>query len=246
MTAPAGIRITVAAADDIGRIAADAVLSALPTGRACLGVATGQTPLQLYAELARRTRSGDLDLSGAALVALDEYVGLGGDDPRSYAAYVRERIAVPLGVAQANVLVPDGLALDPDREAADVERSIVELGGVDVQIAGLGANGHLGFNEPGSAFDSLTRRVQLSERTRHDNARFFDGDLERVPRYAITQGLGTILRARSIVLLVSGAHKAAALRAALYGPVDPEVPASVLQRHPAVTVIADPDAVGRG
>jgi glucosamine-6-phosphate deaminase len=137
------------------------------------------------------------------------------------------------------VLVPDGLAADPEREAEAFEQTIAELGGVDLQIAGLGANGHLAFNEPGSALDSGTRTVELSPQTRHDNARFFADRFADVPTRAITQGLGTISRARSIVLAVRGANKARALWATLNGPVTSAVPASILQQHPAVTVIAD-------
>ncbi|CAN5262412.1 glucosamine-6-phosphate deaminase [soil metagenome] len=222
-----------------GVVAADAVLAALPGSHPRLGVATGGTPVPLYEELARRTRSGAVDLSTATLVALDEYLGVDGDDPRSYAAFVRMRIAQPLGVPMGDVVVPDGIAADPEGEAAAVERRIGEIGGIDVQIVGIGSNGHLAFNEPGSDFDSATRVVTLSDATRRDNARFFDGRVDKVPRRAITQGLGTIGRARAIVLVARGIGKAEALSAALRGQRTTEVPASVLQDHGAVTVVAD-------
>jgi glucosamine-6-phosphate deaminase len=244
MTMVGAIRLLVVEEDRVGTVAADAVMSGLPDEMPRLGVATGATPLPLYRELASRVESGAVELSSATLVALDEYVGLGQSDPRSYAAYVRDVIAGPLGVDPTRALVPDGLAADPDREADAYEQTIVALGGIDVQIAGLGANGHLGFNEPGSALDSMTRTVELSAQTRQDNARYFSDQLVDVPIRAITQGLGTISRARSIVVLVKGATKARALWAALNGPVTPEVPASVLQRHPRVTVIADHAAAG--
>ncbi|WP_328355447.1 glucosamine-6-phosphate deaminase [Mycobacterium sp. NBC_00419] len=219
--------------------AADELLSRLPPIAPRLGVATGETPMRLYDELARRSRSGEIDLSSAVVVALDEYVGLGLADAQSYAAYVRERIAEPLGIAPENVVVPQGDSPDPAAAAAEFDARIAAIGGVDVQIAGIGANGHLGFNEPGSPLASTTRVVALSERTRSDNARFFGGRIEAVPRRAITQGLATICRARAIVLLASGPAKAQPLVAALFGPVAAAVPASVLQLHADVTVVAD-------
>jgi glucosamine-6-phosphate deaminase len=235
------MNVTVVDDDVFAAAAADALLARLPAGAPRLGVATGGTPMRLYAELARRSRSGEIDLSGAVVVALDEYIGLDAADPHSYAAYVRERIADPLGIIAANVIVPQGSRDDPEAAAAEFEAGVAELG-VDIQIAGIGSNGHLAFNEPGSPLESTTRVVALSERTRHDNARFFGGRIEAVPRHAITQGLATICRARSILLLAAGRGKADALAAALRGPVDAEVPASVLQRHADVTVIADPAA----
>lgn len=244
MTQLGGVRLVVVDECQFGPAAADVVLSGLPDQAPVLGVATGATPLPLYRELGRLAALGTVDLSSAALVALDEYVGMGQRNPRSYAAYVHDVIATPLGVDPTRVLVPDGLAADPDAEAEAFERAIVALGGVDVQVAGLGANGHLAFNEPGSALDSTTRTVELSAVTRHDNARFFGGRFADVPTRAISQGLATIGRARSIVLLVRGEHKAEALKAALDGPVTPAVPASILQRHPAATVIADRAAAG--
>jgi glucosamine-6-phosphate deaminase len=222
-----------------GSTAADVVQSRLPRVRPRLGVATGGTPLGVYAELAHRSRSGALNLSDALVIALDEYVGLSGEHPRSYARYVREVIAGPLGIPGDSVLTPDGVAGDPNVEATKLDRRIADIGGVDVQIVGLGGNGHIGFNEPGSSFDSTTRVVELDEQTRADNARFFDGDIDNVPRRAITQGLATIMRARSILLLALGEHKATPLSAAVHGPVTTQVPASLLQRHPDVTVVAD-------
>lgn len=239
MNGASAINVHVVADDDFGAAAADAVLAGLPVELPRLGVATGATPLLLYRELGRRARCGGIDLRASVLVALDEYVGLAPADPRSYSAYVHTTIAGPLNVDADDVVVPDGSAADPDLEAAALEQAIAELGGVDVQITGIGANGHLGFNEPGSAFDSLTRTVALSDRTRHDNARFFGGRLDAVPTRAITQGLGTISRARAIVLLARGSHKADALCSALLGPVTTDLPASMLQGHPRVTVVAD-------
>ncbi|WP_431239996.1 glucosamine-6-phosphate deaminase [Mycolicibacterium aichiense] len=239
------MRVTVVDDEIFACTAATAVLEALPSSAPTLGVATGETPMRVYAELGCRSRRGDVDLSGARVIALDEYVGLDADDPRSYAAYVRTRIADPLGIASANIHVPQGDSADPVTAAEEFERQLAEVGGVDVQIAGIGSNGHLAFNEPGSALDSTTRVVELSPQTRRDNARFFGGRVDDVPRRAITQGLATISRARSILLLAAGRAKADALAAALRGPVASGVPASVLQRHGDVTVIADRAAWSR-
>lgn len=230
-------RVVVCAPDEIGDVAAGVVATVATDG--VLGVATGSSPLALYAALIRRRTEG-LATEGLRLFALDEYVGLPDDDPRSYAAYVRSVIAEPLGIPAAQVRVPSGSTA---ADAAAYERAIAEAGGVDLQIVGIGRNGHIGFNEPGSDADTRTRVVTLDESTRRANAEHFDGDLARVPTHAMTQGVATILAARRIVLVASGAAKAAALRSALLGPVTARNPASFLQRHPDVTVVADPDAL---
>ncbi|WP_081234785.1 glucosamine-6-phosphate deaminase [Clavibacter tessellarius] len=233
----------VTAVDDaagLGSAAADVVQAFLgedPAG--VLGVATGSSPEPLYAELGRRHRDRALITDGVSLVALDEYVGLPPGHPQSYLAFVRARIARPLDVPDARVVVPDGAAADPDEAAAEHERRIRRLGGAGLQIVGIGANGHLGFNEPGSPFDGVSRVVRLAGATRRDNARYFGGDVDAVPTHAITQGIATIMSARRILLVASGERKARALAAALAGPVTERVPASVLQRHPHVTVVAD-------
>jgi glucosamine-6-phosphate deaminase len=163
------------------------------------------------------------------LVALDEYVGLPAGHPASYAAYVVREIAAPLGISTGNVLVPQG-------SRAELERRVADLGGVDLQLLGIGRNGHLALNEPGSPLDSRTRVVELTESTRVANAPYVDGP---VPTHAVRQGLGTILEASELVLLATAAAKAAAVAAALTGPVTTECPASVLQRHRRVSVVLD-------
>ncbi len=183
--------------------------------------------LPVYRALAR----GSADFSAVRVVALDEYVGLPAGHPASFAAYVEREIAVPLGLPPEHVVVPRGSG------GAELERGSRELGGVDLQLLGIGRNGHLAFNEPGSPLDSRSRVVALSETTRRDNAASF-GD-EPVPTHALTQGLGTILEARHLVLLATGEAKAEAVAAALTGPVTPDCPASVVQRHPQVTVVLD-------
>ena len=196
-----------------------------------LGVATGGTPLPVYRELAR----AGADFSRVRLVALDEYVGLPAGHSGSFAAYVGREIAGPLRIPPANVVLPRG-------RGAGLESRLAELGGVDLQLLGIGRNGHLAFNEPGSALDSRTRVVALSATTRRDNAEPFGA--EPVPTHAVTQGIGTILEARHLVLLATGEAKAAAVAAALTGPVTSECPASVLNRHPHVTVVLDAAAAG--
>ena len=206
-----------------------------------LGVATGASPRALYAALVEARQRG-LVTDRLTLVALDEYVGLTSGDPRSYLAYVRDHIARPLGVPGTRVLVPVGAgALD----AARYEEAIRAVGGVGLQIVGIGRNGHIGFNEPGSAADSRTRVVTLTPSTRSANATFFGDHTEAVPTHALTQGIATILEARTLVLVARGAAKAEALTAALYGEMTTDLPASLLQTHPDVTVVADAPALGR-
>ncbi|CAN5256706.1 glucosamine-6-phosphate deaminase [soil metagenome] len=240
------VRLVVGAtAEDVARLAADAVVDAIGGLDApLLGVATGSSPLGLYSELAVLVRSGRLSLARASLFALDEYVGLGRNDPASYAAFVDTNVAIPLGVDRDRVFVPNGVVADLDKEAFGYEAALRRAGGVDVQIVGIGSNGHLGFNEPGSDLDSRTRVVALSQSTRVDNARYFGGRVDAVPSAAITQGLATIGSARSIVLVAQGQRKARAISDALEGKVTAECPASVLQRHSRVTVVLDEEAAG--
>lgn len=209
-----------------------------------LGVATGSSPLSLYTELARMVRSGQLDLTSANAFALDEYVGLPEGHPESYAEVVRRTVTEPLGMTPSRVHVPDGRAADLAAAAAAYDRSIRDAGGVDVQVLGIGSNGHIAFNEPTSSFGSRTRVIALQPRTRQDNARFFPS-LDAVPRHALTQGLGTVMEARSIVLIALGEGKADAVAAMVEGPVTAMVPASILQLHPAVTVVVDEAAASK-
>lgn len=209
---------------------------------AVLALPTGSSPVGMYRELVRRVRDGVLDLSRTVCFNLDEYLGLGPDHPQSYAQYMQHHLFGHVRVGRHHI--PDGLAADPDAEARRYEERIVEAGGFDLAILGLGPNGHIGFNEPGSPPDSRTRVVELSPATRRANSRFF-GSVELVPRRAITVGIGTILEAREILLLAIGQGKERVLRAALEGPVTAQVPASFLQRHPRVTVLVTPDLARR-
>ncbi|WP_091608676.1 glucosamine-6-phosphate deaminase [Arthrobacter koreensis] len=223
---------------EIGPAAAGLVLDALASRRdPVIGVATGSSPSPLYAALS----ASGADFSRAAWFALDEYVGLPAGHPQSYAEVLRREIIEPLGLDPQAVHLPDPHREDLQKACDEYERSIAAAGGIDLQILGIGRNGHLAFNEPGGALDSRTRVEILTEDTRRANQRFFDS-LDSVPTRCLTQGLGTILDAGQLLLIARGQDKAAALRAALRGPVSPECPASVLQLHRRVTVLADPAA----
>ena len=207
-----------------------------------LGLATGSTPLPVYEAL--RDRLAGHDVSHVRGFALDEYVGLDVAHPESYRSVITREVIEPLGLDPELIRVPNG-DLETIRHAGDdYERDIIEAGGVDLQLLGIGTDGHIGFNEPGSSFASTTRLKTLTEQTREDNARFFDS-IDEVPRHCITQGLGTILRARHLVLLAFGEAKADAVAAALEGPVSAMMPASAVQLHPHVTVVLDEAAASK-
>lgn len=185
-----------------------------------------------------------MDFSRVRGFALDEYIGLPSGDPRSYAAVIDSEVVQRLGLRPGSVQVPNVAAADLDAAARGYEQAIRSAGGVDLQILGIGHNGHLAFNEPGAALDSRTRVEQLAERTRRANARFFDSP-GQVPTRCMTQGIGTILDARRLLLIAHGADKAEIIARALQGPVSPDCPASALQLHPRVTVLLDPAAAAR-
>lgn len=203
-----------------------------------LGLATGSSPISAYRALGRRVRNGRLDLSQASGFALDEYVGLRPGHPQSYHSVISRDAAEPLGLPPDRVHTPDGFASDLAEAASEYEELIRVAGRVDVQILGVGANGHIGFNEPGSSLASRTRVKTLTERTRQDNARFFDG-LEAVPHHCLTQGLGTIMDARHVVLLAQGSAKAEAIAAIVEGPITAMWPGSILQMHQHTTIVVD-------
>lgn len=226
-------------ADQAASLVAAAIRSAGPNP--VLGVATGSSPLALYARLAQMVEAGTLDLSGAVLFALDEYVGLPRGHRESYAEVLRRTVTEPLGLDPAQVHSPDVFADDLEAAGAAYDQEIRDAGGVDIQILGIGTNGHIGFNEPTSAFNSRTRPTTLTTRTRIDNGRFFES-VDEVPRQSITQGLGTIMEARQLVLLAQGTAKAEAIAATCEGPITALVPASVLQFHPNTSVIVDEGA----
>lgn len=208
---------------------------------AVLGLATGGTMIPAYSRLAAMVAAGEASLARVRSFNLDEYVGLPPDHPQSYRHFMNEHLAGPARMDPAWMEVPSGMAADVDEESRRYEAALAATGPVDLQLLGLGRNGHIGFNEPGSSADSRTRVVALDERTVQDNARFFAGG-EEVPRRAISMGIATILSARRIVLVATGLPKAEAVRAMIEGPVGPQCPASFLRRHAAVEVILDREA----
>lgn len=211
---------------------------------AVLGLATGDTPLLLYRQLIALVRSGGLDLSRTTTFNLDEYVGLSGDDPRSYGHYMRTNLFDPVGIDLARTHVPDGLAPDVEAECEAYEHAIAAAGGIDLQVLGIGADGHVGFNEPTSSLGSRTRIKTLTRRTRADNARFFESP-DDVPLHVLTMGIGTILDSREVLLLAFGDGKADAVARTIEGPVGAIVPASALQLHRNVRVLLDDGAASR-
>lgn len=209
---------------------------------AVLGLATGSTPLPVYEAL--RPRLTGVDVSRVRGFALDEYVGIDPSHPESYRAVIAREVVQPLGLDATRIRVPNGALEGIEHAGDDYEAAIEAAGGVDLQILGIGTDGHIGFNEPGSSFASLTRVKTLTEQTRDDNARFFDS-VEDVPRHCITQGLGTILRARHLVLLAFGEGKAEAVAGAVEGPLSASLPGSAIQLHPHTTVVVDEAAASR-
>ena len=211
---------------------------------AVLGLATGSTPLPVWKALAARTEDSvhPLDLGRVRGFALDEYIGLPAGHPESYRSVITREVVEPLGLDPALVRVPGDDGGPTEGAGERYEALIAEAGGVDLQVLGIGRTGHIGFNEPGSSLASRTRVKTLTEQTRADNARFFDSPGD-VPRHCLTQGLGTILQARHLVLLAFGDVKAQAIAGAVEGPVSSSLPGSAIQLHPQVTVIVD-DAAG--
>ena len=223
-----------------GALVADAIIELIRTNpRAVLGLATGSTPLPVYAALAERITG--VDASQVQGFALDEYVGLPASHPESYRSVITREVVEPLGLNPSLVHVPRGEGESPQTAGAEYEAASEAAGGIDLQILGIGTDGHVGFNEPGSSFASLTRVKTLTRQTREDNARFF-ASIDEVPRHCVTQGLGTILRAKHIVLLAFGAGKARAVAAAVEGALTATVPGSVVQLHEHATIVVDEEA----
>jgi len=209
---------------------------------AVLGLATGSTPLPVYQAL--QSRVDGVDVSQVRGFALDEYVGIDPEHPESYRSVISREVVEPLGLDPARIRTPNGALDGIEHAGADYEARIEAAGGVDLQILGIGTDGHIGFNEPGSSFASRTRVKTLTQQTRKDNARFFDS-IDQVPMHCITQGLGTILRARHLVLLAFGEGKARAVAEAVEGPVSAILPGSAIQLHEHVTVVVDEAAASQ-
>lgn len=225
--------------EEVGVLAADVfedVLSRKPAG--VIGLATGSTPLPLYRELIKREKEGRIDFSQVRSANLDEYKGLAPDHPQSYRKFMQDNLLDHISIKPENTIVPLGLAVDVQSMCEAYEAQIEAWGGVDLQLLGIGHDGHIGFNEPDTYFPGMTHEVKLTEMTIDANKRFF-ASIDDVPRAAFTMGIGTIMAARKIIMVVTGADKRDILRKTFWGPVDPQVPASVLQFHPDVTLICD-------
>ena len=203
---------------------------------AVLGLATGSTPLGVYAQLARRCAEGELDFSRAVSFNLDEYMGLAPDHDQSYHYYMQANFFSKVNFRPGSTHVPDGLSADPAAVGQAYDADIEAAGGIDLQLLGIGHNGHIGFNEPDRIFEKATHLVQLKQSTREANARFFAG-IDDVPTQAVTMGMMSIMHARRVVLMACGEEKREILERAVHGPVTPEVPASILQLHPDLTVV---------
>lgn len=207
-----------------------------------LGLATGSTPIGTYQYLVKKYQERELDFSGIKTANLDEYKGLTKENDQSYYYFMNTNLFQHVNIDMNNTNIPNGMAEDADAECSRYEEVIKELGGVDLQLLGLGHDGHIGFNEPEDHFAKQTHFVDLTEMTIEANKRFF-ASADDVPKQAFTMGIGTIMRAKKVLMIVSGKDKAAILKEALYGPVTPQVPASILQFHPDAIVIADEDAL---
>lgn len=206
---------------------------------AVLGLATGSSPMRLYRELIRMHREAGLDFSRVATFNLDEYLGIPSNHPQSFRTFMWQNLFSQINIRPENVHIPDGAATDIPASCAAYEQAIAAAGGIDLQVLGIGTNGHIGFNEPTSSFASRTRLKTLAPQTVRHNARFFGGDENQVPHRSITMGIGTIMNARKILMLAFGDGKAAAVSAMVEGPVSSMVPASILQHHPDATVFID-------
>jgi glucosamine-6-phosphate deaminase len=210
-----------------------------------MGLPTGNTPIPMYRALVRAYERGEADFSQATTFNLDEFAGLGPDDPGSYRAFMNAVFFSRVNVHPTRVHLPDGLARNWRREVARYEQEISDAGGLDLVVLGLGGNGHIGFNEPGPVLDARTHRVALHPASRRANAHLFGGRVKNVPTHALSMGIGTILNAKRVLLLATGAAKASIVARALAGPLTTRVPASLLQTHPDVVVVLDREAASR-
>ena len=229
---------------DVAKFASNVITEQLSVDEnSVLGLATGSTPEQTYRELVNKHISGQNSWSQVRTVNLDEYYGLDRNNPQSYHHYMHVHLFNHVDIPECNTLIPDGTTSDPVAEARDYEQKIVTLGGIDLWLIGIGSNGHIAFNEPGSSRDSRTRLVRLSDKTISDNSRLFEKKAD-VPTQALTAGIETIIEAKKILLIATGKNKSAAINAALNNPIGPDCPASFLRLHPNCTFVIDEAAAG--
>lgn len=225
--------------EDMSRKAANIISAQVILKPDCvLGLATGSTPIGAYHQLIKWYEKGDIDFSQVRTYNLDEYRGLTHEDPQSYHYFMNDQLFNHVNIDPANVHVPDGANTDADAACADYDRMVAEAGYCDLQLLGIGRNGHIGFNEPAPEFPKETHCVDLTESTINANSRLFNS-ADEVPRQAYTMGIGTIMAAKQVLVVVSGEDKAQIVRDAFFGPVTPEVPASILQFHPNAVAIVD-------
>ena len=231
--------------NDMSRKAAN-IISAqvIMKPHAVLGLATGSTPVGAYKQLVEWYNKGDLDFANVTSVNLDEYKGLSPENDQSYRYFMNTNLFNHVNINKERTFVPNGLEPDSEKACAAYNEIIRSVGGIDLQLLGLGNNGHIGFNEPGAAFEKETHCVDLTESTIQANKRFFES-ADDVPRQAYTMGIGTIMKAKKILLVVNGEGKADIVAKAFFGPVTPEVPASILQLHRDVTIVADKAALSK-
>lgn len=231
--------------NDMSRKAANIISAQIIMKPACvLGLATGSTPVGTYAQLVEWYRKGDLDFSEVTTVNLDEYKGLTRENEQSYYYFMNEKLFSKVNIDLNHTFLPDGMEPDSDKACADYNGIIASLGGVDLQLLGLGHNGHIGFNEPGMAFEAETHCVDLTESTMKANQRFF-ASMEDVPRQAYTMGIKTIMQAKKILVVISGEDKADIVKRAFFGAITPQVQASILQLHNDVIIVADEAALSK-
>ncbi|AHB35990.1 glucosamine-6-phosphate deaminase [Spiroplasma apis] len=227
--------------EEIGKTAGDIIITKITKKPdAILGLATGSSPLSTYKYLVERTKKNNIDWSNITTFNLDEYKGLSSDHEQSYRYFMNENLFKHVNIKMEQTHVPSGL-INSNSEAATYDQEIQEAGGIDLQILGLGINGHIGFNEPGTSFDSITSVVDLQKSTIEANSRFFE-NIEEVPTQAISMGLKTIMKAKEILLIATGSSKANAVKHLVEGPVTTEWPCSILQQHPNVTLLLDEDS----
>ena len=229
--------------EDVSRKAANIIFSVMTEKPDCvMGLATGSSPLGIYKELVRHYQEGDLDFSRVTTVNLDEYRGLDREDPQSYAYYMRENFFSKVNIRLGKTFLPDGTQEDRQKACEEYDQILSQAGQQDIQLLGIGQDGHIGFNEPADHFPKGTHCVDLAESTIEANARFFESR-DQVPTQAYTMGIQSIMSAKRILMVANGKEKARILKQAFQGPVTPQVPASILQLHPQVILVADEEAL---
>lgn len=230
--------------DDMSVKAADIIASKILLKPNCvLGLATGSSPIGTYRNLVQKYNDGNLDFSQVKSVNLDEYKGLPREHDQSYYYFMHDNLFSKVNINLENTNLPNGMEPDSEKACKEYDAVIASMGGVDLQLLGLGHDGHIGFNEPNNEFDKTTHCVDLTEMTIEANKRFFNNDINLVPKQAYTMGIQTIMAAKTVLMVVSGKDKAKILKEAFFGPVTPQVPASILQFHPDFILVADEDAL---